>query len=106
MQELLDIFKLDTLDLYRIDGPVNPIHVNILLEGDHSPELRDPPFIAPVAAALKGRKDIFAVLLRQDVLLHSPYDSFDSVVDLLEQAAEDPKVLAIKQTLYLSLIHI
>ena len=100
VQELLEVFKLDAQDLYRINGPVNPIHVNMLLEGDHSPELRDPPFIAPIAAAFRRRKDIFAVLRRQDVLLHSPYDSFDSVVDLLEQAAADPKVLAIKQTLY------
>ncbi len=100
VQELLEVFKLDSPDLYRIDGPVNPIHVNILLEGDHSPELRDPPFIAPIAAAFRRRKDIFAVLRRQDVLLYSPYDSFDSVVDLLEQAADDPKVMAIKQTLY------
>ncbi len=100
VQELMETLGLSEADLYRIDGPVNPIHMNLLLEGDHSPELRDPPFIAPLAPAFRRRKDVFAVLRRQDVLLHLPYQSFDSVIDLLEQAADDPKVLAIKQTLY------
>jgi polyphosphate kinase len=69
-------------------------------EGDHSPELRDPPFVAPVAAALREEPDIFAAIRRADVLLHHPYENFSSVVDFLRQASADPKVLAIKQTLY------
>jgi polyphosphate kinase len=100
VRELLEKLGLTVSDLYRVDGPVNPIHLNILLEGDHSPEIRDTPFIAPKASAFQGRSDIFEVIRHQDVMLHHPYECFDSVVDFLHQAADDPKVLAIKQTLY------
>ena len=85
---------------YIIDGPLNPVRLLAVAEGDHSPELRDPPFVAPVAAALREEPDIFAAVRRADVLLHHPYENFGSVVDFLRQASADPKVLAIKQTLY------
>ncbi|MDB6023311.1 MAG: ppk, partial [Pedosphaera sp.] len=97
---LLGTLKLGEEDLYVIDGPLNPTRLMAIYEGDHSPELRDPPFVAPVAAALQDRPDIFAAVRERDILLHHPYESFDSVVQFLEQAAEDPRVLAIKQTLY------
>src|SRR6185436_12896158 len=71
-----------------------------LYEGDHSPELREPPFIAPAAAALQDQSDIFAAIRERDILLHHPYENFNTVVEFLEQAARDPEVLAIKQTLY------
>jgi len=83
-----------------VDGPLNPTRLMALYEGDHSPELRDPPFVAPVAAPLRQRPDLFAAIRERDILLHHPYESFDSVVDFLQQAAADPDVLAIKQTLY------
>ncbi len=98
--ELLEKLELTYDDLYRIDGPVNPIHLQTILKGDHSPELRDVPFLAPPAPAFRGRTDLFEVIRQQDVLVHHPYESFDCVVDFLNQAASDPKVLAIKQTLY------
>lgn len=97
---LLGTLKLTEDDLYIIDGPLNPTRLMAIYEGDHSPELRDLPFVAPVAAALEGRPDLFAAIREQDVLLHHPYETFDSVVKFLESAAEDPRVLAIKQTLY------
>jgi len=99
-EPLLKTLRLTEDDLYLIDGPLNPTGLMALVEGDHSPELRDPPFVAPVAAALRDRTDLFAAIRERDILLHHPYENFNSVVGFLEQAASDPDVLAIKQTLY------
>ena len=99
-EALLHTLRLTEEDLYLIDGPLNPTRLMALYEGDHSPELRDPPFVAPVAAPLREVNDLFSAIRERDILLHHPYESFGSVVELLEQAAEDPDVLAIKQTLY------
>ena len=98
--ELLTQLHLTEDDLYIIDGPINPVRLMAIVEGDHSPELRDPPFIARPAAALRDQSDLFAVIRERDVLLHHPFDSFSSVVEFLAQAADDPDVLAIKMTLY------
>ncbi len=98
---LLDTLELDKDDLYLINGPLNPVRLMAIYEGDHSPELRDKPFSAPAAPAFRGMSDLFPVIRHRDVLVHHPYESFSaSVVDFLEQAAADPQVLAIKQTLY------
>lgn len=97
---LLKTLRLTEEDLYLIDGPLNPTRLMTLTQGDHSPELRYKPFVAPVAAALRGKTDLFAAIRERDILLHHPYENFNSVVDFLEQAAADPDVLAIKQTLY------
>ena len=97
---LLKTFRLAEEDLYPIDGPLNPVRLMVLYEGDHSPELRDSQFVAPVAGRLRGQTDLFAAIRQHDILLHHPYENFTSVVDFLERAAEDPQVLAIKQTLY------
>ena len=98
--ELLEKLELTQEDLYRINGPINPIHLNGLFEGDHSPELRNDHFIPKPLPVFLSSKNIFDIIRNQDVLLHHPYESFDHVISLLEQAAEDPKVLVIKQTLY------
>ena len=97
---LLEILNLAEEDLYLIDGPISPSQVSQIIHGDHSPELRDPPFLGRTASAFRGRDDIFAVLRDRDVVLHHQYEKFDAVVDFLNQAAEDQHVLAIKQTLY------
>jgi polyphosphate kinase len=98
--ELLRQLHLTEEDLYEIDGPLNPIRLMQLCEGDHSPELRYVPFVAPVAKTLRGQEDLFAAIRKRDVLLHHPYENFESVVSFLQQAAHDSQVLAIKQTLY------
>jgi polyphosphate kinase len=97
---LLETLELTPDDLYLIDGPLNPTRLMAIYEGDHSPELRDKPFVAPIGAAFRGAADLFSIIRQRDVLLHHPYESYASVVDFLEQAAADPHVLAIKQTLY------
>ncbi len=99
-QLLLENFGLTEDDLFIIDGPVNPTRLMAIYEGAHSPELRDAPFHAPSAPAVRDRTSLFTTIRRRDVLIHSPYESFGTVVDFLEQAARDPNVLAIKQTLY------
>lgn len=98
--QLLETLGLDEDDLYVIDGPLNPVRLMTIYEGNHSPELRDPPHTPAVAKALRDQPDVFAAIRERDILLHHPYESFVSVVEFLEHAAEDPQVLAIKQTLY------
>ena len=97
---LLETFKLTETDLYRLPGPINFLHLEPLFGSDAFPRLRDRPFQPALPKALPVTADIFEVMRKQDVLLHHPYESFQSVVDLLERAAADPQVLAIKMTLY------
>ena len=97
---LLGTLRLTEEDLYVIDGPLNPTLLMTIYEDDHSPELRDPPFVGPSSSALRDQADLFAVIRGRDILLHHPYESFNGVVEFMDQAAADPRVLAIKQTLY------
>jgi polyphosphate kinase len=97
---LLGTFRLTEEDVYVIDGPLNPTRLMAICEGDHSPDLRYPPFVAPVAAGVRDQSDLFSAIRERDLLLHHPYESFETVVEFLEKAAEDSRVLAIKQTLY------
>jgi polyphosphate kinase len=97
---LLNTLNLGEQDLFLINGPLNPTRLMVLCDGDHSPELRNPPFMAPISPALREAPDLFAAIRKRDILLHHPYESFSSVVEFLEKAASDPDVLAIKQTLY------
>jgi len=97
---LLENLGLKNEDLFVINGPINPVRLMAVAEGDHSPELREPPWVAPPPATLREETDFFGVIRRGDILLHHPYENFGSVVDFLKQAAADPNVLAIKQTLY------
>ena len=99
-EALLGTFRLSEDDLYVIDGPLNPSRLMAVCEGHHSPELRDPPFTGAVSPALRGREDVFEAIRERDVLLHHPYESFESVVQFVEQAAADARVLALKMTLY------
>jgi polyphosphate kinase len=99
-ETLLNTLHLSEQDLYLVDGPLNPTRLMMLYQGNHSPELRDPPFLAPVGPALLGKKDLFAAIRERDILLHHPYENFSSVVEFLEAAAIDYDTLAIKMTLY------
>src|SRR5256886_11843881 len=64
------------------------------------PDLKHPPYTARQTAALLKEQNLFTAIREHDILMHHPYDSFNSVVDFIRAAAHDPQVLAIKQTLY------
>ena len=97
---LLEFFNLSEADAYKLDGPLSMTHLAPLVANDAFGKLKDRPFQPSRDPALPPHVDFFEVLRRQDVLLHHPYDSFDQIVELIEKAATDPQVLAIKITLY------
>ncbi len=100
VERLLDIFNLEEEDVYRIDGPLNFVRLMPLALQIDRPDLRYKRFSPNTVVSLEAESDIFFHIRRGDILLHHPYDNFQTVVDFLAQAAEDPHVLAIKQTLY------
>ncbi|QQS44822.1 MAG: polyphosphate kinase 1 [Acidobacteriota bacterium] len=91
--------KLEEQDVYTIDGPINMPDLMALYKLD-LPELKDTPFTPTTPPILRSSETIFDAIRHQDILLHHPYESFAPVVDFLMQAARDPNVQAIKQTLY------
>ena len=93
-------FGLTEDSIYRCDGPVNLNRMSAICDLADRPDLKFPPFQPRTVKALLPGGNLFAAVHRKDWLLHHPYDSFQPVVDLLRQAASDPSVLAIKQTLY------
>ncbi len=97
---LLAFFDLQEADLYKLDGPLSMTHLSPLVVNDAFAKLKDRPFQPAADLALPAHADIFEVMRKQDVLLHHPYESFDTIVRLIESAAIDPQVLAIKITLY------
>jgi polyphosphate kinase len=92
--------KLGTTDVYRLQGPLQPSDLVALKDLDPRPELSVEPLVPAVPPVLREEESILSVIARKDLLLHHPYESFDPVVRFIEEAAEDPNVLAIKQTLY------
>jgi len=98
---LCDELGLDrTRDLYRLGAPLMLENFTALTKGEDRPDLSDPPFSPLYVPPLRDSDDFFTTIRQGDVLLHHPYESFEAVIDFVSQAAEDPKVLAIKQTLY------
>jgi polyphosphate kinase len=102
---LLEQFDLPEAALYRVNGPVNLVRLNQLIDAaDDVPagaSLRFAPYDPgwPQGRLPRG-ESMFARLREQDVLLHHPFESFEPVVELLREAVDDPDVLAIKQTIY------
>jgi polyphosphate kinase len=97
---LLQQFELDPIDLYRVPGIVNLVRLMSVPDEIDRPDLKYPPFQPGMPKALAKRADIFSSIAKQDILLHHPYQSFAPVVTLLQQAADDPQVVAIKMTVY------
>ncbi len=96
---LTNNLEIGSYDVYRVDGPLGLSTLWELRDLDRH-DLKDSLFQPTIPPPFRSGDKIFNILKRQDVLLHHPYDSFMPVVDFVEAAAEDPKVLAIKQTLY------
>jgi polyphosphate kinase len=100
---LREQFQLPNEAVYRVDGPVNLVRLNQLVDQIGQPALRWRPFVPAWPARLPAAADgaaIFDTLKRGDILLHHPFESFEPVVEFLRQAAADPKVVAIRMTLY------
>ncbi len=85
--------------VFAVDEPLGQSDLMELTNLD-LPEVKDPPFTPSEPKVLKGEESIFSILKRRNLLLYHPYDSFRPVVDFVREAAGDPDVLAIKQTLY------
>ena len=95
---LLQKHHLTHDDVYYCDGPVNlRSYMNVINSIDNA-QLKYPEF--PSQELIKENQDLFAALSQKDILLHHPYQSFNTVINFIKQAASDPEVLAIKQTLY------
>ncbi|MBM3341853.1 MAG: polyphosphate kinase 1 [Betaproteobacteria bacterium] len=92
--------KLDTADVYRVDGPVNLVRLMSVPDSVNRPDLKFPPFRAGWPDKLAGAANLFDAVRAGDVLLYHPFQSFEPVIAFLEQAARDPAVVAIKQTVY------
>jgi polyphosphate kinase len=97
---LLSRFNLSRNRLFLAHGPVNLNRIQAIYNLIDRPELKFPAFKPSTPAALGRNKDFFAAIRKQDILLHHPYESFAPVIEFIRQAATDPDVLAIKQTLY------
>jgi len=87
-------------DVYRVAGPLHLADLTAMVAREDRRDLRDEPAVPHVVPPLRDTDDLFAVVRERDVLLHHPYESFESIVDFVSRAADDPNVLAIKQTLY------
>jgi len=101
LEILASNLPIDKQDVYRINGPIGLGRLIDLYSLDR-PEMKDKPLVPSIPSSLgtDAEEDVFSVIRREDLLLHHPYESFQPVVEFLEQAASDPNVLAIKVTLY------
>jgi polyphosphate kinase len=97
---LMRQFTLSEVDFYEVTGPVNLNRLAAIYDLVQRPDLKFPIFTPGLPRRVAGSPDLLAVIRQKDVLLHHPFHSFGPVLDFLRGAATDPRVLAIKQTLY------
>jgi polyphosphate kinase len=99
---LLEQFDLPEAALYRVNGPVNLVRLNELIDQTDAEDLRFRPYEPswPTGRLPRGKSILDKLRTKGDVMLHHPFESFEPVVQLLREAVEDPDVLAIKQTIY------
>lgn len=97
---LLRQFDLQPDDLYQVNGPVNLHRLIAVADMVDRPDLKYPSFTPGLPARLARSKNLLETIRQGDVLLHHPFQSFAPVIDFVRQAADDPNVMAIRQTLY------
>ena len=100
IERLRTVFELDPWQVFSVPGPVNLSRLFNIFEQANRPELKFRVFVPRELRLTAKSKDLFEELRRHDVLLHHPYDSYDAVIAFIQSAAEDERVLSIKQTLY------
>src|SRR5246127_2516024 len=100
IERLRGVFELDPWQVFSVNGPVNLSRLFNIYEQTQHPELKFKTFVPRELRLTAKSRDLFEELRRHDVLLHHPYDSYDSVISFIESASEDDHVLSIKQTLY------
>ena len=97
---LMANFAVGEDDVYRCQGPVNLSRVMAVYDLIDRPDLKFPKFTPRIESRITNAANIFDAIRTDDVLMHHPFDSFATVLEFVKQAATDPGVLAIKQTLY------
>jgi polyphosphate kinase len=100
VDRLVSTFEVDNSLVFRVRGPVNLQRLIHLYDETRRPDLKYPPFSARQIRVGHDADSLFESIRRQDVLVHHPYESYDTVVNFIRTAAHDPRVLSIKQTLY------
>src|SRR5207245_4997504 len=100
IERLRTNFELQPWQVFPVHGPVNLSRLFNIYEQTARPELKFKTFTPRELRLTSKSKDLFEELRRHDILLHHPFDSYDAVSSFIEAAAEDPRVLSIKQTLY------
>lgn len=92
--------QLDPEDVYRVDGPVNLVRLMRVPDSVNRPDLKYPEFTAGIPRHVTAAPGMFDAISAGDILLYHPFQSFQPVIAFLEEAARDPNVVAIKQTVY------
>jgi polyphosphate kinase len=100
IERLGTVFELDPWQIFPVNGPVNLSRLFNIYDEAARPDLKFRTFVPRELRLTAKSHDLFEELRRHDVLLHHPYDSYDAVVSFIQSAAEDERVLSIKQTLY------
>jgi polyphosphate kinase len=100
IERLRTVFELDPWQVFSVDGPVNLSRLFNVYEQANRPDLKYRPFTPRELRLTAKSKDLFEELRRHDILLHHPFDSYDAVQSFIGSAANDNRVLSIKQTLY------
>src|SRR6266436_5661461 len=100
IERLGTVFELDRWQIFPVNGPVNLSRLFNIYDEAARPDLKFRTFVPRELRLTAKSQDLFEELRRHDILLHHPFDSFDAVVSFIEAAAEDERVLSIKQTLY------